>query len=106
MLWRALEKTPSRSSHESPFHSYLQPRSFKITSWEHLTIAHLPVHPPTPHAKLKHSHPRITQRERQHCKSLCHSSCQTQPLWVRLTSSNKPSSTSNSKQTSILLCTL
>ncbi|MED6262061.1 hypothetical protein ATANTOWER_013927 [Ataeniobius toweri] len=30
----------------------------------------------------------------QPCKSACHSSCQTQPLWERLTSSNKPSSTS------------
>ncbi|KAK5603701.1 hypothetical protein CRENBAI_002304 [Crenichthys baileyi] len=61
--------------------SYLQSRSSEIASWKNLTIGHLPVHPPTPHAQLKHSS-TITQRKCQHCKSPCHSSCQTQPLWL------------------------
>ncbi|MED6251251.1 hypothetical protein ATANTOWER_026582 [Ataeniobius toweri] len=43
--------------------------SSEITSWEHLTIAHLPIHPSTRRAQLKHSCPRIRQREWQHSKS-------------------------------------
>ncbi|MEQ2250102.1 hypothetical protein ILYODFUR_036339 [Ilyodon furcidens] len=60
---------------------------------DHLAIAHLSVHPPSACAQLKHCCLRITKRERQHFKSPCHSSYQTQPLWGRLTTSNNPSST-------------
>ncbi|MED6262669.1 hypothetical protein ATANTOWER_023669 [Ataeniobius toweri] len=71
---------------------------------DHLAIAHLPVHPPSACAQLKHCCLRITKRERQHFESPCHSSYQTQPLWGRLTTSNNPSST-NCKLTSTPSCT-
>ncbi|MEQ2245060.1 hypothetical protein ILYODFUR_023650 [Ilyodon furcidens] len=51
---KLLGTTPCYSSHESPFLSYLQPCNSEITSWKYPTIAHLPVHSPTPHAQLKH----------------------------------------------------
>ncbi|MED6288204.1 hypothetical protein CHARACLAT_024175 [Characodon lateralis] len=56
MLKRALETIPRRSSRECPFHFCLQPSRSRTTSWEHLTFAHLPVHPPTPHAHASLSH--------------------------------------------------
>ncbi|KAK5622992.1 hypothetical protein CRENBAI_021583 [Crenichthys baileyi] len=84
MLCQVLGTTPCCSSRESPFHSYLQSRSSEINSWKHLTIADLPVHPPTPHAQLKHSCSRITQRECQHCESPCHCFYQTLPQWADL----------------------
>ncbi|KAK5604445.1 hypothetical protein CRENBAI_017221 [Crenichthys baileyi] len=109
MLRRVLEKT-CRSNREPPILSYLQPGSSEITSWKHQTIAHLPVHPPTLHAQPKHCCLTITKRERQHCESLCYSSCETQPLWDRFTTSNKPPFTTNnssgsSSPYSTLFCT-
>ncbi|KAK5615866.1 hypothetical protein CRENBAI_020869 [Crenichthys baileyi] len=93
MLCRGMVTTPCRSSREYTFHSYLQSHSSEITLWKHLIIAYLPVHPPTPCAQLKHCRSRITQRERQHCESPCHFSCQASV--GLLTSSNKPSSNTN-----------
>ncbi|MED6238450.1 hypothetical protein ATANTOWER_021623 [Ataeniobius toweri] len=72
MLWRVLEKTTCCSNHEPPFLSHLQPCSSEITSRKHQTIAHPPVHPPTPHAQLKHCCLRITKGEHQHCESVCY----------------------------------
>ncbi|MED6233740.1 hypothetical protein ATANTOWER_015966 [Ataeniobius toweri] len=103
MLRRVLENTPCRSNHEPPFLSYLQSSSSEITSWKHRTIAHLPVQPPAPCTQLKHWRLRITKRERQHCESSCYY-CQTQPLWGRFTTSNKPSSATNTTPTLELFC--
>ncbi|MED6261638.1 hypothetical protein ATANTOWER_007878 [Ataeniobius toweri] len=50
MVRGALETISSR---ESPFQSCLQPSRSRTTSWEHLSIAHLSVHPPT--RTLKHN---------------------------------------------------
>ncbi|MEQ2237948.1 hypothetical protein ILYODFUR_028409 [Ilyodon furcidens] len=94
MLRRVLENTHCRSNHEPPFLSYLQSGSSEITSWKHRTIAHLPVQPPAPCTQLKHCRLRITKREHQHCEPPWYS-CQTQPLWGRFTTSNKPSSATN-----------
>ncbi|MEQ2164918.1 hypothetical protein GOODEAATRI_011754 [Goodea atripinnis] len=53
MLKRVTGTTPCLSSHESYFHSYLQPCVSKITLWKHHNFAHLPVHPPTPGAEAQ-----------------------------------------------------
>ncbi|KAK5613338.1 hypothetical protein CRENBAI_023512, partial [Crenichthys baileyi] len=59
----ARQGKPCRSSHESPFHSDLQPSCSRASSWEHLTLAHLPVHPPTPPTRTQQSYPRNAERE-------------------------------------------
>ncbi|MED6236406.1 hypothetical protein ATANTOWER_008716 [Ataeniobius toweri] len=38
------------------FMPLFSPCNSEITSWKHQTIAHLPVHPPTPHTQLKRCH--------------------------------------------------
>ncbi|MEQ2315787.1 hypothetical protein AMECASPLE_025979 [Ameca splendens] len=61
---------PCRSRHESPFHSDLQLSCSRASSWEHLTLAHLPVHPPTPPTRTQRSYPRNTERELKNLTTL------------------------------------
>ncbi|MED6252296.1 hypothetical protein ATANTOWER_009838 [Ataeniobius toweri] len=94
---------PCRSSRESPFLSWLQPCDLKITSRKHQTFAHLQVHPPTPHAQLKCCHSEDHKVRESVLRTSMTSSCLTQPLG-KLISFYKPSSTTNSEQTSLLSC--
>ncbi|KAK5600108.1 hypothetical protein CRENBAI_009051 [Crenichthys baileyi] len=89
-----IQSSCSLYSSSSEFWKQL-PTAPAVSLMDHLAIAHLPVHPPSVCAQLKHCRLRITKRERQHCESPCYSSYQTQPLWGRLTTLNKPSSTTN-----------
>ncbi|MED6243506.1 hypothetical protein ATANTOWER_021444 [Ataeniobius toweri] len=84
MLRRASEPKPGRSSRESPFHSNLQPSCSRASSWEHLTLAHLPVHSPTLPTRTQQSYPRNKQQELKNLTSPFLTLCQPQPLWKRL----------------------
>ncbi|MED6267559.1 hypothetical protein CHARACLAT_013519, partial [Characodon lateralis] len=70
MLRRALEIIPHRSSREPPFHSCLQSCHSEITSWRHLILAHLPVHPPTLHALLTQRDSKITRETEKRQSSI------------------------------------
>ncbi|MED6294373.1 hypothetical protein CHARACLAT_020408 [Characodon lateralis] len=64
---------PRRSSRESPFHTKLHPSCSRASSWEHLTLAHLPVHPPKPPTRTQRRYPRNTSGTKESHHSVPHS---------------------------------
>ncbi|MEQ2301181.1 hypothetical protein AMECASPLE_033298 [Ameca splendens] len=106
MLTQASEPKPRRSSRESPFHSNLQPSCSRASSWKPLTLAHLPVHPPTPSTRTQWSYPRNTQRKLKNLTTPFFTLCQPQPPWKRLILPQQVSSLIIRKSASEPLCSI